>query len=300
MRTGENGKMAVALTTDAKSNHAGAELEMFCEGCGYSLAGLEEVRCPECGLEFDADAPKLARVPWLHRRRIGSFRAYVGTLFMVLFTPTAFAMELSRPVRISLEDANKFRSVTLWIATASFAIVILVLPLVALLTSGTPVTFTRSSMGWVMHGISATLLAIGTFHLFVRLATDMPLFIWPGSSRSRLGPVQCYACAPLALLPIPAVPLAVWFYVLLHAQFTLHLNFNLACVAISLVFLIWVWFVSLYLFVVTRNAFRVALLGLYLPLHFVSMFVVSLTVFGLVFEVVRVVLDLLFGEGGQS
>lgn len=295
MRTGENGKMAGVLTTDAKSDHVGVELEMFCEGCGYSLAGLEEDRCPECGLEFDADAPRLARVPWLHRRRIGSFKAYVSTLLMVLFTPTAFARELSRPVRISLEDANKFRLVTLWIATASFAIVIVVLPLVAFQTSPKPVTFTRLSMAWVMHGISTTLLAIGAFHLFVRLATDMPLFIWPGSSRSRLGPVQCYACAPLALLPIPAVPLAVWFCVLMHAQFVTHVGFNLAFTGVSVVWLFWLWIISLCLFAVTRNAFRVVLLGFYLPLHFVSTFVASFAIFFIAFEAVRFLLILLFG-----
>jgi len=29
------------------------ELNLTCEGCGYSLTGLRSRRCPECGMEFD-------------------------------------------------------------------------------------------------------------------------------------------------------------------------------------------------------------------------------------------------------
>jgi hypothetical protein len=29
--------------------------EMYCLGCGYSLRGLEQQRCPECGRSFDPD-----------------------------------------------------------------------------------------------------------------------------------------------------------------------------------------------------------------------------------------------------
>src|SRR4051794_30257526 len=30
-----------------------AEYDVFCEGCGYSLAGIAADRCPECGRAYD-------------------------------------------------------------------------------------------------------------------------------------------------------------------------------------------------------------------------------------------------------
>ena len=91
------------------------------------------------------------------------------------------------------------------------------------------------------------------------------------------------------------MPLAVWFYVLMHAQFVTHVGFNLAFTGVSVVWLFWLWIISLCLFAVTRNAFRVVLLGFYLPLHFVSTFVASFAIFFIAFEAVRFLLILLFG-----
>src|SRR4051794_9109758 len=79
------------------------EYDVFCEGCGYSLAGIAADRCPECGRPYDPAELPFARVPWLHRRRIGFWRAYVKTVAMVLLTPRRFARELCRPVRVSKE-----------------------------------------------------------------------------------------------------------------------------------------------------------------------------------------------------
>ena len=95
---------------------------MFCESCTYSLAGLSGDRCPECGKRFDPQALPFARVPWLHRRRIGRVRAYRRTVAMVMVSPTRFAAELCRPVRVSADDARKFRRVTIRLATLTAAL----------------------------------------------------------------------------------------------------------------------------------------------------------------------------------
>ena len=31
--------------------------QVFCRGCGYPLAGIDQARCPECGRPFDPDEP---------------------------------------------------------------------------------------------------------------------------------------------------------------------------------------------------------------------------------------------------
>src|SRR4029078_9034741 len=83
-----------------------AEYDVFCEGCGYSLAGIVTDRCPECGRVYDPNELPFARIPWLHRARIGRWRAYCSTIRMLLFHPRRFAKELCRPVRISASDAR--------------------------------------------------------------------------------------------------------------------------------------------------------------------------------------------------
>src|SRR5687768_6121468 len=92
------------------------EYDVLCEACGYSLVGLSGDRCPECGAPFDPAALPFARVPWLHRRRLGRWGAYWQTVRQVVFLPRAFAAELCRPVRISADDARRFRGTTITLA----------------------------------------------------------------------------------------------------------------------------------------------------------------------------------------
>jgi len=53
----------VALLPTRASAVSSTELGMVCAHCGYSLQGLHEARCPECGIPFSAEylrpAPKL-------------------------------------------------------------------------------------------------------------------------------------------------------------------------------------------------------------------------------------------------
>src|SRR5687767_8684223 len=89
-----------------------AEYDVFCESFGYGLIGITADRCPECGAAYDGNELPFARVPWLHRRRLGRVRAYLATVRMVTFSPRRFAEELCRPVRISADDAKRFRRAT--------------------------------------------------------------------------------------------------------------------------------------------------------------------------------------------
>src|SRR5438874_11216010 len=85
--------------------------DRFCESCGYNLRGLQQCRCPECGCEFDPNAPPMARIPWLRRLEIGTWRAYWQTVFAVTFRPIRFAREADKPVCPQLEVADRCRKI---------------------------------------------------------------------------------------------------------------------------------------------------------------------------------------------
>jgi hypothetical protein len=180
-----------------------SEYENFCEGCGYSLVGIVADRCPECGRAYDPSELPFARVPWLHRRRIGRIKAYFATVAMVLFTPTRFARELARPVRISIRDARRFR-----LTTCRFALACYMVGFGTVLGLGAVDNF-RMLLLWRL----VVLLAVYVFSCvavacFLSLLTDMPLFIWknvPSLPPDQLAPVHHYASAPLALSPILTV-----------------------------------------------------------------------------------------------
>ena len=148
------------------------EFDVFCQGCGYSLVGLSGDRCPECGRPFDPNEMPYARVPWLHRRRIGRWAAYWKTVRQVVGRPREFAAELCRPVRISADDARRFRKVSSMVAAT--AVIGAIAAIVFLFDPPTrrPADLVRFLLALVIGWIAAV--------IYFRLATDMPVFIWKG------------------------------------------------------------------------------------------------------------------------
>lgn len=58
----------------------------FCINCGYSLRGLSEARCPECGRVFDPSKPKtMARTP-----RRAALRRWLGVPFLLMVVFIAY------------------------------------------------------------------------------------------------------------------------------------------------------------------------------------------------------------------
>ena len=284
--------MSIATQQFDAAGQVPDEYDFSCEACGYSLAGIATDRCPECGRAFDVNALPFARVPWLHRRRIGLIKAYLSTVELVAFRPTKFTRELSRPTRISLADARAFRSLTLWIATASFAMVISALPVMAFASTAGSFTFSKASIVRFVFGLLFTVMGIAAFHLFIRVATDMPLFIWKRALSYRaLAPIHCYACAPLGLLPLPGIALGCWLCILLHRFSILDIHFVFAASGTGILWLIWLWIIALLLMDGMHLSLgRQIILAFYLPTHWVMMLFISFGLFAISFAGVRAAL----------
>lgn len=273
-------RAARIISADFDPGRAVPEIyDVFCEACGYSLLGLSGDRCPECGKPYDPTELPFARIPWLHRRRLGRIRAYCQTVRMVCFSPTAFAAELCRPVRISADDARRFRRVTIRIATVAAALVI-----AALFWANAGFAPSRASAARLTATAGVAALCVLAFYFLLRLATDMPLFIWkglPSLPAHELAPVHHYASAPLAA----AIVLAPLFGFLVYVQQTRATRMptveywarfhELLGVEVTLVVLwmAWIWIVALLLMRTASQAApaRVVMLAAYLPLHWLMM-----------------------------
>jgi hypothetical protein len=246
------------------------EYDVFCHRCGYSLVGLAGAKCPECGKPFSPGELPYARVAWLHRRRLGFWRAYARTVRHVVFTPAAFAAELARPVRISADDARRFRRLTTYVAATA----VFVLVLAYHWLNG------NIDRWWQQRSddlLTFLLLVLGGWLasvVFLRLATDMPLFIWeglPSLPPTELAPLHHYAAAPLALTPLVllvAVPLPLFVdWAQLPSEWVYTAR-GIAVLSIGAwVYLLWHTPVALMKGATACGNRRVAILAAYLPFH---------------------------------
>ena len=249
-----------------------------CEECGYYLRGLTVARCPECGMAFDPRVAPQADIPWLRRAELGLTAAYIGTISMILTQPRRFAAELCRPVRVSANDAYEFRLLTIFIASTSILLALMAYAQYPLRFYPLRM-FPVFAMAWIF-------IAAG-----LRLVTDLPTFIWRGLPRRArdLSPLHQYACAPLALVPLAAIP-----FVLAMTVFQGDFVDNSGQVrpgAWILVILPWLpilfflWRIPLrFMQMATNHRERVRLLAVYLPLHWLIVGgMVGLTVFTIVY-----------------
>ena len=262
-----------------------SEYDVFCEGCGYSLAGIVAARCPECGRAYDPSELPFARIPWLHRARIGRLRAYWATVRMILFHPRRFALELCRPVRISAGDARLFRGVTLRIALLSMLLT--TVSVVAMkLTQLTP----RPSVEAITLPVLITVIFTAAFAVFLVLATDMPLFIWkglPSRPPNELAPVHHYAAAPLALTPLMALLVigAAAVIRFVPEDFGFLAGVGVSFAAVALVLTMWLLPLVLMRYATRCRAARVMALAVYLPIHWLLIAVMAVLGFGVVMTI---------------
>lgn len=248
-----------------------AEFDLLCENCGYSLVGLMSDRCPECGQPFDPAQLPLARVPWLYRKRLGKLSAHLQTTCLIILHPRVFARELCRPVRICASDAHAFR-----LRTIRITAIALIVPFMAGIYLQMPTGLPRGV--WPALALVCALGWIATC-VWLRLATDLPTFIWrglPGKS-DDLSPLHHYAAAPLALLLIPALLATAGVFLLDHHVFNASGQLApVAWLAIALLLLpvaVLVWTIPLVIMKTATGCSPRRVWGLagYLPLHWLIM-----------------------------
>ena len=203
------------------------------------------------------------------------------TVRFALFQPRTFSAELCRPVRISERDAQRFRMVT--VAVASFGAALGLAGLLQYLVSFLPLRPTSA-------GLAAGSVGVGlAMFVFLRMATDLPTFIWrglPGRS-DDLSPLHQYAAAPLVLM-LPAAVLFVALVFVVGRPLAVRDGLTglgaITLLAIALIVLLWAWLAALiFMRTATRCSFgRVAALGFYLPAHWLMMWLLVWLVIGAV------------------
>jgi hypothetical protein len=214
---------------------------------------------------------------------------------MILTRPRVFAREVSRPVRISAEDARRFRWTTVRIVAALATLAGFVIS--ALLIRETWRVGIAVPIG--VYAIALVAPIIGGILLWAAfgMSTDMPTFIWRGidsASPTDLAPLHHYACAPLILVP-PWAIISIGGAWLFYAFGTdLELPVQIVVTSCTVVLLAMLWGIpAVMMQAATRCSWgRAALLMLYLPGHWVMMFFVALCVFGLAIAGLRALFDL--------
>ncbi len=185
--------------------------ELFCPQCGYSLRGIQSERCPECGHVLNWERITQSQIPWVHRKQIGRWRAYWRTLKLTMLDSRAISDEVQRAVK--LEDALKFRRMTVRLVFVPLAIAIAGLYAWGLWTSS-ELSFRawdRDEPGWVKLAavMDWAMLPVSLAALYLMLLTltgVQSYFFHPRSipvvRQNRAVALSYYGCGAVAWLPV--------------------------------------------------------------------------------------------------
>jgi hypothetical protein len=221
---------------------------LLCPACGYDLRGIEgSENCPECGTAIDRGATGTSRIPWVRRKQIGTWRAYVRTVLLVMFRPARIASDIARPV--SFDEARRFARRTAIVAWTPMVLFFLWLWLASMKLPVVPVPpLSRTSSEWRWQGgayldrnshttmlLNLLRLEVGNvfslgfaLEVLVMAVVFASLLLWvtclcrAGSwffhprdqsiaRQNRAVALSHYACAPLALTPLVA-PFVAYTY----------------------------------------------------------------------------------------
>ena len=201
----------------------GSTAELYCPACGYDLRGIESPRCPECGDAIDRSSLGLSTLPWLHRKRLGRFRAFWRTVHLAMFRPRMLARDMNCPA--NLADAVKFRRMVVLHALIPFGLAWVVLWFAApAIVSGDIMPnglaealawtgFFESSALWDRADITSSLLQLATLafgwlclaSFFWGMTGSAAYFFHPTTMpiirQNRAVALSYYASAPLVYLP---------------------------------------------------------------------------------------------------
>ena len=188
----------------------GISYDLFCQNCGYDLRGLTSERCPECGHSLETVRSTVPQIPWVHRDKLGRFRAYWRTVWLVMFRQSRFCEEMARP--ISYADAQRFRGVTilhlqvpLMLATAGWYV------------GAWPTLFDDPLANQLFRQVWPAVVLHICIALFLAAVTGAPSYFFhprslPIEMQNRTIAMSYYACSPLALAALPVAPGAFFIW----------------------------------------------------------------------------------------
>lgn len=183
--------------------------DLFCQWCGYNLRALTSDRCPECGRSLETVRSSIPLIPWVHRRRIGRFRAYWKTVWLVMFRQQLFCDEMARPV--DYKDAQRFR----WVTILHAYVPILLATVGLYLITSSPLFRARPYDGGASEFYNAAFAAVwpvGIVHLcillFLVVATGVASYFFHPRGLStelqnRAIALSYYASGALAITALP-------------------------------------------------------------------------------------------------
>ena len=136
----------------------------FCSGCGYSLHGLTEPRCPECARTFDPEQPDT----WVARPGIREARTAAKSLAWAALV--SFFLPLVLSVWTDALSVNFFASLLLALATpirdncsrlaAKWALGILLVIIIGAAAGIATSDFTNPANWWIQRGQFPLLAAV--------------------------------------------------------------------------------------------------------------------------------------------
>lgn len=189
----------------APPDHARADQiaeDVYCPACAYNLRTLTSNRCPECGLDIAFIKSAESHLPWMNRDKVGPVRAYLMTVWMVVFRTKHFCLEMSRPV--DEVEARRFHRVTITLAFAPFLLFTLALRLLRPDAFDALVGFGGYTFFIALHAaILAGILTVTVVPYYVIRHPDITL-----DRQRRAAALTLYCAAPLSLTGV-AVALAI-------------------------------------------------------------------------------------------
>jgi hypothetical protein len=197
---------------------------------------------------------------------------------MILLRPRAFAVEMSRPVRVSALDARAFRRITLRLVLLAYLLAVTAAAAYGLraMTRTGALPPTELLMPAVAASALGTLIGALGMLIATGLGTDLPTFIWRGlpANPDDLAPLHHYACAPLALVPLLAL-LCIAALAALDSfggdELELAVRIFITALVMVVAAMIW-WIPPVLMRAATRCSMgRLLALAAYLPVHWAMM-----------------------------
>ena len=174
--------------------------DRYCLGCGYNLRGLAPGKCPECGRVSDGREDAGLRLPWLQRRRTGTFEAYWRTAWLVTFRPAEFAARFHWP-QVRHHGSPSFRTWTVGYAVAGV--------MIAAAAGAWDGRYSLRAMAVLLGALLPSTVAFfwGATELAGYFAGPRPMSD-TSEEGFRAGVINDYASAALAWTPLPALLMA--------------------------------------------------------------------------------------------